>query len=50
VRLLTLEETDGNGGIEWNGLTENNEELSTGVYLFRVEGYDKSQAILLPLF
>lgn len=42
VRLLTLEETDGNGGIEWNGLTENNEELSTGVYLYRVEGYDKS--------
>ena len=49
VRLLSLEETDGNGGIEWNGLTENNEELSTGVYLFRVEGYDKSGNTIEPV-
>lgn len=49
VRLLTLEETDGNGGIEWNGLTENNEELSTGVYLFKVEGYDKSGNSVAPI-
>lgn len=42
VPLQTLEETDGNGGIEWNGLTSSNELLATGVYLFKVEGIDKN--------
>jgi hypothetical protein len=35
--LRTLQETDSNGGVEWDGLDKNGEELPAGIYLFVVK-------------
>lgn len=50
VTILTLDgkelnrlyETDGNGGVEWNGRTSDNGDISTGVYLFKVTQTDEN--------
>lgn len=36
--ILTLTETDGNGGVNWNGRDSNGNLLPTGIYLFKVNG------------
>ncbi|MDT3739189.1 MAG: S8 family serine peptidase [Candidatus Kapabacteria bacterium] len=36
--ILTLTESDGNGGIEWDGRDKNGNLLPTGIYLFRANG------------
>jgi flagellar hook assembly protein FlgD len=36
--ILTLTESDGNGGIEWDGRDKNGNLLPNGIYLFRANG------------
>lgn len=36
--IITLNETDGNGGVEWNGRDSNGNMLPSGIYLYRVNG------------
>lgn len=40
--LAKVEETDGNGGAEWNLKTLDGKDISTGVYIYRVEGKDSN--------
>lgn len=44
--LNRLQETDGNGGVEWNGKTSDNSDMSTGVYLFKVTQTDENGVII----
>ncbi|MBX3042934.1 MAG: S8 family serine peptidase [Candidatus Kapabacteria bacterium] len=55
--LLTLVETDGNGGVEWDGRDRNGNLLPTGIYLFKVAGEnseglnvfeEKGKFVILP--
>ena len=55
--ILKLTETDGNGGVEWNGRDKNGNYLPTGIYLFRVTGVnsdgksvfeEKGKFVILP--
>lgn len=36
--IIILQESDGNGGVEWNGKDRNGNYLRTGIYIFRVRG------------
>lgn len=38
AEIITLIESDGNGGVEWNGRDINGNYLETGIYLFKVSG------------
>ena len=38
--LRTLTENDGNGGVIWDGLDDHGNKLKSGVYLYRVNGYN----------
>lgn len=38
IELRTLEETDKNGGLDWDGLDRWGNKLKEGIYLFRLEG------------
>lgn len=40
--LAKVEETNGNGGVEWNLKTTDGKDAPTGIYIFRVEGYDSN--------
>ena len=40
--LVTLKETNGNGGVEWNLLDQNGNKAPTGIYLFRATGKNSS--------
>jgi subtilisin family serine protease len=40
--LAKVEETSGNGGVEWNLKTADGKDVSTGIYIFRVEGSDSN--------
>lgn len=39
--LRTLEEIDSNGGVEWDGLDKNGENLPSGIYLFKVKSINR---------
>ena len=38
VEIIKLYETDGNGGIEWDGKDRNGDYLPPGIYLFKADG------------
>jgi subtilisin family serine protease len=38
AEIITLTESDGNGGVEWNGRDKQGNYLPTGVYLYKVSG------------
>ncbi len=38
--VITLEENDGNGGLDWNLLNDKNEKIGSGIYIYRVIGKD----------
>lgn len=40
--IITVTETDGNGGVEWNLRDQNGEMISTGVYIYRATGKNTS--------
>jgi subtilisin family serine protease len=40
--LAKVEETNGNGGVDWNLKTTNGQEVPTGIYIFRAEGNDSN--------
>ncbi len=40
--IITVTETDGNGGVEWNLKDQNGEMISTGVYIYRATGKNTS--------
>ncbi|MDX9789750.1 MAG: S8 family serine peptidase [Candidatus Kapabacteria bacterium] len=44
AEIITLEETDGNGGVEWDGRDRNGKLLPVGIYFFKVSG-DNSENI-----
>ncbi len=44
-KIITLEETDGDGGLEWNMIDLWGDRIVPGVYLFRVESLDKEDFV-----
>ncbi|MFA5405136.1 MAG: S8 family serine peptidase [Ignavibacteria bacterium] len=40
--LAKVEETSGNGGVEWNLKTLDGKEVPTGIYIFKAEGSDSN--------
>ncbi len=40
--IAKVEEVNGNGGVEWNLKTSDGKDVSTGIYIFRAEGYDSN--------
>ena len=41
IELRKLTESDGNGGVEWDGRDETGNFLESGIYLFNVKGTDE---------
>ena len=44
-KIITLEETDGDGGLEWNMIDLWGDRIVPGVYLFRVESLDNEDFV-----
>lgn len=49
VKLATLQENDGNGGCQWDGIMLNGDLISTGVYLYQVEDFNNNKSELNKL-
>jgi len=49
VLLNTLNENDGNGGIEWDGRDNKGNRLNTGIYLYQVEDLNEQKSELNKL-
>lgn len=49
VKLATLQENDGNGGCQWDGIKSDGERISTGIYLYQVEDYNNNKSELNKL-
>ncbi|MBL0174241.1 MAG: T9SS type A sorting domain-containing protein [Ignavibacteria bacterium] len=46
--IREIEESDGNGGLEWNLLDENGSSIPAGVYIFHATGFDSQGREVTP--
>lgn len=49
ILLKTINENDGNGGAEWDGIDDKGNRLGTGVYLYQAEDLNGNKTELLKL-